>query len=162
MAGQVDPAQVRDRIVLIGTVAPSLKDMLYTPYSDDVETFNAPGVIIHAQIVSHLLDVATGQRPAFSFWPRWGEVLWLAGWALVGVVLAWRLGPSSGLGAGSLLALGMIYAVGWGLFLDRHLDSGCRALLVGFARAMAVAMAHRLFYTHTRDPLTGRSTAYLA
>jgi adenylate cyclase len=33
LENRVPPSLVRDRIVLIGSVAPSLKDLFYTPYS---------------------------------------------------------------------------------------------------------------------------------
>jgi diguanylate cyclase (GGDEF)-like protein len=154
LKGQVAPELIRDRIVLVGTVAPSLKDVIYTPFSDDIETFTMPGVIIHSQIVSHLLDVATGQRPGFRFWPRWGEVLWLMGWALSGSALAWGLGHPLVFGVGSVASLSLIYASSLGLF--------SQAIWVpvvepsgGFILALALAMVHRLYYTRTRDPLTG-------
>jgi diguanylate cyclase (GGDEF)-like protein len=165
MAGQVDPDQIRDRIVVIGSLAPSLRDMLYTPYSNDkdmlyapysndIETFNAPGVIIHAHIISHLLDIAQHQRSTFSFWPRWGEGLWLWGWAIVGGILAWQFGHPLGLGLGSLTALGLLYSLGWGLFLHTVWIPVLEPS-VGFSLALAVTMAHRLFYTYSRDLPTG-------
>ncbi|MEA5447267.1 EAL domain-containing protein [Leptolyngbya sp. CCNP1308] len=154
MAGAVAPDQIRDRIVVIGTLAPSLKDVLYTPYSSDIETFHAPGVIVHTQIISHLLDIAQHQRSTFSFWPRWGEGLWLWGWAVVGGVLAWRFGHPLGLGLGSLTALGLLYSLGWGLFL-RTVWIPVLEPSVGFSLALAVTMAHRVFYTYSRDLPTG-------
>lgn len=154
MEGTVDPAQIRDRIVVIGSVAPSLKDMLYTPYSNDIATFNAPGVVVHAQIISHLLDIALQQRSAFSFWPVWGEGLWLWGWAIVGGALAWQFNHPLGLGLSSLAALGLLYATGWGLFLHT-LWIPVVEPSIGFSLALGATMAHRLFYTHSRDLLTG-------
>ncbi|MBD1872691.1 EAL domain-containing protein [Nodosilinea sp. FACHB-131] len=157
MEGAVDPAQIRDRIVLIGTVAPSLKDMLYTPYStysNNIATFNAPGVVVHAQIISHLLDIALQQRSAFSFWPLWGEMLWLWGWTVVGGILAWQFSHPLGLGLSSLAALGLLYASGWGLFLHT-LWIPVVEPSIGFSLALGGTMAHRLFYTHSRDLLTG-------
>ncbi|MBD1915522.1 MULTISPECIES: EAL domain-containing protein [Cyanophyceae] len=154
MEGAIDPAQIRDRIVVIGTDAPSLKDMMYTPYSIDVATFNAPGVVVHAQIISHLLDIALQQRSAFSFWPPWGEVLWLWGWAIVGGILAWQFGHPLGLGLSSLAALGLLYASGWGLFLHT-LWIPVVEPSIGFSLGLGATMAHRLFYTHSRDLLTG-------
>ncbi|WP_017298236.1 putative bifunctional diguanylate cyclase/phosphodiesterase [Nodosilinea nodulosa] len=154
MAGAVEPDQISDRVVVIGTTAPSLKDMLYTPYSDDIETFNAPGVVIHAQIISQLLDIALHQRSVFGFWPRWGEVLWLWGWAILGAVLAWNFSHPLGLGLGGLAALGLMYSLGWGLFL-RMLWIPLVEPSAVFFLALGVTMAYRLFYTHRRDTLTG-------
>ncbi|PSR15853.1 diguanylate cyclase [filamentous cyanobacterium CCP3] len=154
MAGEIEPALVRDRVVMIGTTAPSLKDTLYTPYSGELETFNASGVVVHAQIVSHLLDIALHLRPTFGFWPRWGEGLWLWGWAIVGGALAWRFGHPLGLALSGFAALGTIYAYGWGLFLHTIWIPVLEPS-VGFFIVLGVTMAYRLFYTNSRDGLTG-------
>jgi diguanylate cyclase (GGDEF)-like protein len=152
--GRLEADQVRDRIVLIGTVAPSLKDMIYTPYSGEDSTFTVPGVMIHAQITSHLLDIAFGLRPTFTFWPRWGEVLWLATAAVVGGTLAWSLEHPVGFGLGGVAGLGVIYSLGWGVFLHSVWIPVVEPS-VGLIAALGIAITHRLFYTHTRDPLTG-------
>ncbi|MGB6014728.1 MAG: EAL domain-containing protein, partial [Nodosilinea sp.] len=108
----------------------------------------------HAQIVSHLLDIALHQRPTFRFWPRWGEVLWLWSWAIAGGALAWRFSYPLGLGLGGLATLGLIYACSWGLFL-RTIWIPVLEPSVGFLIALGVTMAYRLFYTHSRDGPTG-------
>lgn len=36
LKNQVDPSLIRDRIILIGSIAPSLNDLLYTPYSSRI------------------------------------------------------------------------------------------------------------------------------
>ncbi|HSM83122.1 MAG TPA: EAL domain-containing protein [Nodosilinea sp.] len=154
MAGEISPDWIRDRIVLVGTIAPSLKDMLYTPHSDTIDTFNMPGVLVHAHMTSHLLDIALGQRPAFRFWPAWAEHLWVWGWALIGGGLLWRFGHPLGFGLGGVAALGLIYSMGWVLFLQ-HLWIPVVEPSVAFAATLGITMAHRLHYTHTRDGLTG-------
>lgn len=50
LSGQVDPNLIKNRVVMIGTIAESGKDLFHTPYSaslDDQQTM--PGVVIHAQ-----------------------------------------------------------------------------------------------------------------
>ncbi|HBB33669.1 MAG TPA: adenylate/guanylate cyclase domain-containing protein [Cyanobacteria bacterium UBA8803] len=83
--GKVDPSWVKDKIVLIGSTAPSLKDIFATPYSPSLrENSKMPGVLLHAQMVSQLLDAATGKRPLFWFWSDSIEILWIVGWIFMG------------------------------------------------------------------------------
>ncbi|NEO44107.1 MAG: CHASE2 domain-containing protein [Moorea sp. SIO4A3] len=84
------PAQwVKDRIVLIGV--DNNDDYHYTPYTKKGNAFNAglPGVFLHAQMVSHILDVVTGQRPLIWTWLWWGDVFWLGVWSFAGSWLTW-------------------------------------------------------------------------
>lgn len=83
---------VRDKIVLIGTVAPSGKDLFYTPYSAGEQlNHQMPGVMVHAQMLSQILDAALDTRPLLWFWPDWAEALWIGLWALIGGSLAWQV-----------------------------------------------------------------------
>ena len=106
---RLDPAQVKGKIVLIGSTAPSIKDVFTTPYSPiKTERFQVPGVAIHAHIVSQLLDAAFGERSLFWFWPNWAEVLWIGGWAWVGGMLAWVVRHPLALGAAGLASVGVL------------------------------------------------------
>ncbi|HEY9806817.1 MAG TPA: CHASE2 domain-containing protein, partial [Candidatus Obscuribacterales bacterium] len=109
LKGQVDPAWIKNKIILIGTTAPSIKDLFPTPYSA-IERGNPemPGVLIHAQMVSQFLSAALGQRSLFWFWPEWGEVLWIWGWSALGSWLAWRLRHPLYLGVASTVAVGVL------------------------------------------------------
>ncbi|NJN87004.1 MAG: CHASE2 domain-containing protein [Leptolyngbyaceae cyanobacterium SL_7_1] len=50
LRGEIDPALVRDKIVLIGTTAPSSKDLFNTPYTaGQQDDYKMPGVVVHAQ-----------------------------------------------------------------------------------------------------------------
>lgn len=85
----VPPEKIQDKIVLIGSTAATLKDVFATPY-DNSEDPQFPGVFIHAQTISQILDAALGERSLIGFWPSWAENLWILGWALLGGTLAWR------------------------------------------------------------------------
>lgn len=90
LEGNLDPEWVEDKIVLIGTVAPSGKDLFYTPYSaGQQEEHQMPGVIIHAQMASQLVQAAAGDQALFWYMADWAEVVWIVGWSLVGGVLGW-------------------------------------------------------------------------
>jgi CHASE2 domain-containing sensor protein/tRNA A-37 threonylcarbamoyl transferase component Bud32 len=94
LGDRFEPGWVKDRIVLIGTTAPSSQDIRYTPYSSGKQDNSGkmPGVIIHAQMVSQILDAASGKPVLFWFLPEWGEILWMWSWTLVGGVIASRIG----------------------------------------------------------------------
>ncbi|MEY2977029.1 MAG: hypothetical protein RLZZ435_1168 [Cyanobacteriota bacterium] len=92
LAGEVDPALIRDRAVLIGSVDPSLKDMFRTPYSSGLrEEFLLSGVEIHGQMLQQILSKSLAGQAQRRFLPLWAEDLW---------VLVWI---GSGLGLGFLL-----------------------------------------------------------
>lgn len=88
--GQIDPELVRGRAVLIGTTAPSSRDLFITPFSTGrQQTFEMAGVVVHAQMVSQLISAALGERSLFWFWAEWLEVIWIVGWAIAGGVVVW-------------------------------------------------------------------------
>lgn len=106
---QVNASWVRGKIVLLGTVAPSGKDLFYTPYSAGAQTdHRMPGVEVHAQMVSQLISAALNQRPLFWFLPDRAEIVWIAVWAIVGGTIAWCVRQPLALvmsGTGLLLSL---------------------------------------------------------
>jgi CHASE2 domain-containing sensor protein/predicted Ser/Thr protein kinase len=104
-----DPAWVKDRIVLIGYSDPSIKDTFATPYTaGEADRQPTPGIIVHAQIVSQILSAVLDGRTLFWFWPQWGEILWIWGWAAVGGVLALRIRHPLGLGVATTVAIGVL------------------------------------------------------
>lgn len=122
LRGQLKPEWVKDKIVLIGTTAPSAKDLFNTPYSaTQQENLKMSGVILHAQMVSQMLDALLDKRSLFWFFPAWSEIVWLWCWALLGGMLAWRIRHSLYLtlteGAAGLglvaICYGIFIASGW-------------------------------------------------
>ncbi|MBD0265340.1 MAG: CHASE2 domain-containing protein [Tolypothrix sp. Co-bin9] len=93
LGDRIQPSWVRNRIILIGSTAPSSQDIRNTPYSDGKldNSGQMPGVTIHAHMVSQILDAASGVRPLFWFLPEWGEILWIWGWTFAGGALGWRI-----------------------------------------------------------------------
>ncbi|MCG6890806.1 MAG: adenylate/guanylate cyclase domain-containing protein [Gammaproteobacteria bacterium] len=59
--GSADPAQLKDKIVLIGTSAPGLLDLRSTPVQNIY-----PGVEVHANIISGILDNRIKHKPAWT------------------------------------------------------------------------------------------------
>jgi len=105
LRGEVAAEMVRDRVVLIGVTAESVKDDFYTPLSAGQRPKQyVPGVEIHAHLVSQLLRIALkSERPLLSP-PQWVGWLWILLWAGLGAFLgirtlkAWSLTVTVGLG----------------------------------------------------------------
>lgn len=118
LKGELDPSWVRGKVVLIGTTAPSLKDLFLTPYSAaEKETPWMAGVEIHAQMVSQILSVALNRQPLFWFWSDGVEIVWIGLWALLGGSLAWLLRHPLLLALAGAGATGLLLASSYGMFL---------------------------------------------
>ena len=83
---RVDPEKLRDRIVLIGVTAESLKDSFPTPVSVDGDVMY--GVEIHANIVSQLISSTLDDRKFIQVWSKDLENLWILFWAIAGGAMA--------------------------------------------------------------------------
>lgn len=118
LSDQVKPDLVKDRIVLIGSTAPSLKDIFNTPYSSGKSDLSGKmsGVEIHAHSVSQILSVVLNKQPLFWFLPGWGEVLWIWGWTLVGGLIAWRIHHPLGLGLAEATTLVVLFGSSFLIF----------------------------------------------
>ena len=77
---RVDPAQLKNKIVLVGTTAPGLLDMRSTPVAKVY-----PGVEVHANMISGILDQNLKERPAYMLGAEVVLVL------LVGITLSFLL-----------------------------------------------------------------------
>lgn len=94
---RVDPQMLRDRIVLIGPTAASLKDIFYTPYSSNTLTtvFTSPdrtyGVEIQANLISHILGATLDGRTTIKVWSQQLEGVWIFVWTSLGATLSWTL-----------------------------------------------------------------------
>ena len=91
LSGRIDQAALRDKIVLIGVTADSVKDFFYTPFSRGLHANQQlTGMTLHAYIISQLLRMALqGHRPLTTL-SEFHESLWILLWsALGGVVGLW-------------------------------------------------------------------------
>ena len=125
LSGQVDPAEINGKIVLIGTSAAGLLDLRATPLDTAIA-----GVEVHQQAIEQMLAGRYLTRPDFA-----PGVELLA--AIAGVLLLAFFAPRLSAGAGALLGAVVIVAiVGAGLlaFLDGGylfdpvFPAGCAAL----------------------------------
>ena len=118
LEGKVNPDLIEDKIVLIGSIAPSLKDVHFTPYSSgENENPTMPGVFIHGQMLSQMLSAVTEGRPLFWFWPEWAEICWTIAWISAGGTLSWICRHPLVLGLSSTALIGILVGSSWGIFL---------------------------------------------
>jgi CHASE2 domain-containing sensor protein len=86
--GRISKDTFKDKIVLIGTTAPSFHDSLSIPYpTERGEIQSMPGVVIQAQMVSQLIAAAIDGRPLIHSSSLWVDVLWIWGVAVSGGLL---------------------------------------------------------------------------
>lgn len=92
LEGKISIDFIKDKIVLIGASAESLKDLFYTPFSSRLLRSNErmPGVIIHAHAISQFLSAATENRLFIQTWDEPLEWLWIMAWSILGAVLSWQ------------------------------------------------------------------------
>jgi adenylate cyclase len=116
LAGELPASRVRDRVVLIGTAAPSVRDQHATPFG------TVFGLEYHAEVVSELLDAGGRDRAGLRFLPDvWESLLVLlcgVGGALVAVSgrSARRLVPAAAGGLAAIVAGGLgAFVAGWWL-----------------------------------------------
>ncbi|MEC4983877.1 MAG: CHASE2 domain-containing protein [Oscillatoria sp. PMC 1068.18] len=88
LADRVSADLVRDRIILIGWTASSVKDFFSIPYStgfsEDPQLFS--GVELHANFIGQILSTAISGRPLMRVLPESVEWLWIIAWSGVGAM----------------------------------------------------------------------------
>lgn len=90
LQGKIPPDLMRDRIVLIGYDAESLRDYFFTSYSHSIRS-RLSGVEIHGALISQLLSAAIDGYPLIKFWAEPIEWLWILLWSFIGAIFSWTL-----------------------------------------------------------------------
>ncbi|MCC5615740.1 CHASE2 domain-containing protein [Nostoc sp. CHAB 5836] len=121
---RIPPDSLRDRLVLIGTTAASIKDVFYTPYNRGLFNSSQPmtGVTIHANIISQIISAVVDGRPLLRVWQKPIEWLWILVWAGLGALVSRQLRYSMAIAASiiltgaGLLGIGFLaFCLGWWL-----------------------------------------------
>ncbi|MGI0495407.1 CHASE2 domain-containing protein [Alkalinema pantanalense CENA528] len=86
LRGQVAPELVKDRVILIGTIATSAGDYWMTPLGRSTEA-QLQGVVVQAHMTSQLLNHVLDRRPLIRSWSNGYEIGWILGWTGVGIGL---------------------------------------------------------------------------
>jgi diguanylate cyclase (GGDEF)-like protein/PAS domain S-box-containing protein len=92
LSGKVPENLIRDRIVLVGSTAPSLQDFFLMPYSSRLLGTVKPvaGIELQAYFISELISAALKERPLIKVWSTPVEWLWILAWAYLGSAMRWR------------------------------------------------------------------------
>lgn len=152
---QFKPDWITDKLVLIGTTAPSAKDLFLTPFNHTEENSpKTPGVLIHAQMVSQILSTVLDGRPLFWFWSEAGEIVWIFGWSLVGGLLAWYFRYPLSLTSATALLLAGLGGACFAVFLQAGWIPLVPAAIALVGTGVAVILYKRL-YDAFHDALTG-------
>ncbi len=136
LAKRVPDAALKDKIVLLGTTAPGLLDLRVTPVG---ETY--PGVEVHANLISGLLDGKTFVKPDYAVG---FEVVILL---LSGVTLAFALPLLSAPRAVgvSIAVVGALVGLNFWLYLGSGLVLPLASALVMALTAFALNMSYGYF-----------------
>ena len=155
--GRIDTATVRDRIVIVGSSATSLKDFFQTPFSSAALPY-ITGSELHAHHTSQLLRLALGESKPVRTIPEPAEIVLIALCCLAGLLawLATRPVSLAGLIVAGLAALAFAwYAAAansiWfpilplllGFVVTAAASAGLRALHEAGERAAMMAMFSR-------------------
>ena len=152
LTNKVDPNLIKDKIVLLGTSAPSIKDIVSTPYRGS-KTF-MPGVMAHAQMTSQILSVVLDDAPLIWFWSEWVEGLWIWGWSLLGAAIAWKLKHPLSIAIAGTMAIGAL----WGICLITFAFAGWIPFVpaaITLATATTCVLGYKSLYNLFYDSLTG-------
>jgi len=144
----IPPAALEGKMVLLGSSAESLGDVVHTPFGKAAESSaRVPGVELQAQAASQLLRFALGESRPVAVLPGFWEMLLIVAWGVGGAFLAWRtpgfmsFAVLSAFGALACVAAAVVaLALGWWL---PSASAVLSFLLCGGSAAGQRAMAER-------------------
>lgn len=117
LSRQADPELIRDRVILLGVAADSVKDVFYIPFSQGQDAERViPGVALHGLAVSQLLRFALdGDRPV-KVLTDLQEALWIVLWGLAGGIFGFLVRSPLRFTLGASAGLALLCALGYGVF----------------------------------------------
>ncbi len=115
---------VEGNIVLIGTTDMdyvTAKDRWRTPYTKApyLKVDEVPGVFLHAQMISQFISFQLNDRALIGTWSEQQEIVWIAGWAVLGGLIGAFSKRKSHALLYLLLSSSLLLLISWQWF-DRH------------------------------------------
>jgi adenylate cyclase len=159
LADRIPAGLMTGKIVLIGSIAESVGDRFYTPYTTDVKTAWA-GVDIHANVADQLLSAALEGRQLLRGVPDWGGWVWIVLWVGVGGWIGESIRSVRGAIArvtGALLPLVgsayLLFLAGWWIPLSAPLLGLVGAGLVsrGYVAWQALQRSHQALENYAKQ-----------
>ncbi|MEM6714215.1 MAG: CHASE2 domain-containing protein [Cyanobacteria bacterium P01_C01_bin.147] len=123
MAGRVAASQIRDRVVLVGVMSLSNKDLVNSAAVDAANPGLFFGIEMHAHVTSQILSAVLDDRPLITVWSDGWEIFWMVWWGGIGMLLVRMVPRPTGyvltvilVGAGLVaLSFGLLWQMGWWL-----------------------------------------------
>ncbi len=117
---KIAPEDIKDRLILIGSTAESIKDFFYTPYSQGWfrSPQKMPGVFIQANITSQIVSAAIDNRPLLYTHSEFLEFLWILVWSFIGAMISWSLRTFRGIAFYLFLAATVLIIICYTAFLS--------------------------------------------
>ena len=148
-----DPEIFKDKIVLIGSTAPSLKDVISSPYSLSTGGSNQmDGVVAHAQILSYILDTALGDRIQFRFWQEWQENILVIGWLITGTAIGWVFRHPAAIIGGFMIGIGGTWGMGY-ILLNSYIWIPVATPMIGFLAAMGMVIVYQSYEDYRQQKM---------
>ena len=142
---KVPEEMIRGQIVLIGSTAPSLRDLFEVPYTRfhrGESLFEVSGVEIHANRLATLIDERNGNLVQGWIMPGWGNLLLVVGFAASGLLLGERI-EKQRLSILAVLLLTAGAAGGLSVLLWNHIWIGMTMPLTGLLSFSGAAWLRR-------------------
>ena len=143
--GSVPKDKMRDRIVLIGSTAESLRDLFevaHTRFDQGETLFRVSGVEMHANRLATLIDERNATHYQGGIMPGWGNLLLVIGFATCGLVLGERI-PKQRMSILVVVLLAGGAAGGLTLLLWNHIWVGMAMPLSGLLTLSGAAWLRR-------------------
>ena len=143
--GKVPEEMIRGQIVLIGSTAPSLRDLFEVPHTRfhrGESLFEISGVEIHANRVATLMAERNGNLIQGWIMPGWGNLLLVIGFAASGLLLGERI-EKQRLSILAVVLLTAGAAGGLGMLLWNHIWIGMTMPITGLLSFSGAAWLRR-------------------
>jgi adenylate cyclase len=117
LEGRIADRALRDRAVLVGSIAESTPDLYFSPFSHASEEDRMlPGVVLHALMVDQLVRLARGDARAWRLLSPHLESAWVVGLGVLGALIAAYASSARRLAAAAVLGLLAILGVTYAAF----------------------------------------------
>ncbi len=147
--GKVKPEWIRGKIVLIGMMSFSAKDLASSGAIAGINPGRIYGVEIQAHATSQIISAVLDRRPLLQVWGDGWETLWIAVWGLLGMSLGRFLRSPWKILLGFLVASISPIAICYGLILLGWWVPIVPVLLVLVLNGAGLMAA--LFYRHEQE-----------
>jgi adenylate cyclase len=89
LQGRIPDTGLRDKVVIVGVAAESVKDYFFTPFSQGIgHRTGMPGVIIHAHLADQLMRAGLDDIAPLRSFDKRVEYGWLLLWCIAGTLVA--------------------------------------------------------------------------